>query len=517
MKRARRNTMRSVLTALTILLLPCVALRAQENRGLPHIHYSIDVAQRAQHRLHVSVVLDPGHEQASFQLPSWYALYQIRNFSQFLRSPKAFAPDGSLVPSRSVDKATWAVTTQGKAARFEYDFVCNLPGPYGLEVSADRITINPALLLVYFPEEMNAGADVTFKGVPADWQTASTLAGESEHFSARNYEALVDSPFWLGHFAQQTYTEEHTTIRIQVDAASSDYDMPELVRRNKELVAIESQWMGGLPTDRYTFFYHFAADAGEEGMEHADGTFISASASATRASMSAVDNVTAHEFFHLWNVTRIRPCSMEPVDFAHEQYTPTLWFSEGFTSAASRLFLLRSGYLTSTDFLSRMAANIHGLQAVPANSWQSAQDASLSVWLSGTEAYDSPERSISFYRKGELLAYLLDLRMRQETDGSRSLQDLFRFLQVKYGLPRRCFEDADALQASVEALTGRPESAFFNNFVSGHEALPFADSLNFLGLNINATGIHERPDASASQIRERAAWLGPFSSTDKGR
>ena len=389
--------------------------------------------------LHVSVSLDPGHEQARFRLPSWYALYQIRNFSQFLRNPKAVAADGSELPLQSIDKATWATSNGRKAATFEYDLVCNLPGPYGLEVTSDRITLNPALGLVYLPDAEAEPLDVTFHNVPADWQISSTLAGGNQPFVARNYEELSDSPFWLGHYSQHTYIEGQTTVRILVDAAAGDYDMTELVRRNHRLVTIEDQWLGGLPTDKYTFFYRFAADAGDDGMEHANGTFISAPTTETRASMSALDNVTAHEFFHLWNVMRVRPCSMEPIDFAHEQYSPTLWFSEGFTSAVSRLFLLRAGYLTEADFLARLASNLRDLQSTPANSWQSAQDASLSVWLSGAEPYDSPERSISSYRKGELLGYLLDLRIRKETNGRKSLQDFVSFAPGDIWCPRPMF------------------------------------------------------------------------------
>jgi predicted metalloprotease with PDZ domain len=495
-----------MIVALTILVFPWLPLKAQK-LSPAHVHYRIAVERRAEHTLHVSVSLDPGHEQARFRLPSWYALYQIRNFSQFLRIPKAIAADGSELPLHSVDKATWATSKGRRAATFEYDLVCNLPGPYGLEVNSDRITVNPALALVYFPDAQAEPLDVTFQGVPANWQTSSTLAGVNQPFVAKNYEELSDSPFWLGHYAQQTYTEGHITVRILVDAAPSDYDMAELVRRNHRLVTIEDQWMGGLPTDRYTFFYRFAADAGDDGMEHATGTFISAPATETRASVSALDNVTAHEFFHLWNVMRIRPCSMEPIDFAHEQYSPTLWFSEGFTSAVSRLFLLRAEYLTETDFLARLAGNLRDLQSTPANSWQSAQDASLSVWLSGTEPYDSPERSISYYRKGELLGYLLDLKIRKETNGRKSLQNLFRLLQAKYGVPSRCFQDAKALQATVEALTGKPEADFFTKFVDGHEALPFPEYLAFVGLAVDTSGIHEQSNASAQQIIQRRKWL----------
>jgi predicted metalloprotease with PDZ domain len=483
--------------------------------GRAHVHYRIDVTGRAQHSLHISVSLDPGHEQARFRIPSWYALYQIRNFSQFLRSPRAIATDGSELPLRSVDKATWTASTRKKAAKFEYDIVCNIPGPYGLEVTSARITVNPALALIYFPDARAEPLDVTFQGVPADWQTSSTLTVGNQPFYAKNYEEIADSPFWLGYYAQQTYTEGQTTVRILVDAALGDYDMAELVRRNHRLVSIESHWMGGLPTDRYTFFYRFASDAGEDGMEHANGTFISAPATETKVSMNAVDNVTAHEFFHLWNVMRIRPCSMEPIDFAHEQYSPTLWFSEGFTSAASRLFLLRAGYLTETDFLARLAGELRDLQDSSANSWQSAEDASVSVWLSGTEPYDSSERSISYYRKGELLAYLLDLRMREETNGKESLQDLFRLLQSTYGAQTKCFEDAGDLQAALEALTGKPESEFFTKFVTGHDELPFPEYFASMGLAIDANGIHEQVNASPKQTQQRRRWLQASTASDQ--
>lgn len=501
-----RTTMPRVLVAFALLALTCLPLMAEE-ASPAHVHYRIDAVGRAQHGLHISVSLDPGHEQSSFRLPNWYALYQIRSFSQFLRSPKAFAVDGSEIPLQSFDKATWGTRMGKRAAKFEYDLICNLPGPYGLEVTSTRITINPALALVYFPKASAEPLDVSFDNLSADWQVASTLAGNAQPFYAKDYEHIADSPFWLGHYAQQTYLEGHTTIRILVDANFGDYDMAELVRRNHRLVAIESRWMGGLPMDRYTFFYRFSPDAGEDGMEHANGTFISAPASETKKSISALDNVTAHEFFHIWNVMRIRPCSMEPIDFAHEQYTSTLWFSEGFTSAASRLFLLQAGYLTETDFLARLTGNLSDLQGIPANSWQSAEDASLSVWLSGTEPYDSPERSISYYRKGELLAYLLDLRMRKETKGKKSLQDLFRLLQTKYGAPHECFRESAALQAAVEALTGKPEADFFIRFVAGHDDLPFPEYLAFVGLALDKSGIYDQVNASTRQVQERRRWL----------
>ena len=137
--------------------------------------------------------------------------------------------------------------------------------------------------------------------------------------------------------------------------------------------------MSKFPLTLYTFLYHFSAEGGTEGTEHAQGTFINIPAAETRFPMSAIDNVTTHEFFHLWNVMRIRPCSMESVELVHQQYSPALWFSEGFTSAASRMVLLQAGYLSQRDLRNRIAEALRELQSTPANAWLSAEDASLSV------------------------------------------------------------------------------------------------------------------------------------------
>ena len=147
------------------------------------------------------------------------------------------------------------------------------------------------------------------------------------------------------------------------------------------------------------------------------------------------------------------------------------------------------------------------LEDSPADSWQSADDASLSVWLSGSEAYDSPERSISYYRKGELLGILLDLRLRRETNGQRSIRDLFRLLETTYGATHRCFRESEAIRAAVETLTGRPESNFFEEYVAGHDALPRNESLAFVGLTLSKTGIQPQPNASAQQVEQRRKWL----------
>ncbi len=248
---------------------------------------------------------------------------------------------------------------------------------------------------------------------------------------------MVDSPFWIGKFSDAQFAMRGTVISVVVDAPPNVLDMQKLIRRDETIIQTEADWIGLLPIRSYMLLYQFS-DGGEvEGMEHSRATAIEVPASAIRADISAIDSVTAHEFFHLWNIRRIRPCSMVPVEYTKEPYTSDLWFSEGATSAVARLILLRAGLLTEQQYLDRLGSLITGLENTPARKYQSVEDASRTVWLSRYPAYQAPDRSISHYQKGELLTVMLDLLIRKETEGHKSLQDVFRYLESAYGTEGR--------------------------------------------------------------------------------
>src|SRR5262249_31927234 len=148
------------------------------------------------------------------------------------------------------------------------------------------------------------------------------------------------------------------------------------------------------------------------GMEHAYSTAIDLRADSIRASSAELTGVTSHEFFHLWNVKRIRPQTLEPVDYTKENFTRALWFSEGVTSTAEGIIQLRAGLPDEPGYLNRPSAEIPELESRPAHLTQSAEESSLDAWLEGNQYYRRPERSISYYNKGELLGITLDLAMR---------------------------------------------------------------------------------------------------------
>jgi predicted metalloprotease with PDZ domain len=201
----------------------------------------------------------------------------------------------------------------------------------------------------------------------------------------------------------------------------------------------------------------------------------------------ALPRVTAHEFFHLWNVKRIRPATLEPVDYVHENYTRALWFSEGVTNTVQEILLLRAGILDQKEYLTSLAFAIRTLQLRPAHRTQSAEDSSLDAWLEKYASYRSPERSISYYNKGEILGVLLDLAVRRASNGQKSLREVFEWMNEHYARQGRFFHDSEGVQTAAEAVTGKDFGWFFRAYVAGIEELPYDDLLSTVGLKLVET------------------------------
>jgi predicted metalloprotease with PDZ domain len=184
-------------------------------------------------------------------------------------------------------------------------------------------------------------------------------------------------------------------------------------------------------------------------------------------------------------VKRIRPQSLEPVDYTKEQYTRALWFSEGVTSTVADFIRVRAGYLDEPGFLTELARDIRNLEARPARLTQSAEEASLDAWLEKYPAYESPQRSISYYNKGEILGMLLDLQMREVSAGKTSLRDLFHWMNERYAKQGKFFPDSRGVREAAEAVTGADFQDFFTRYVAGTDALPYDKLFATVGLRLD--------------------------------
>jgi predicted metalloprotease with PDZ domain len=218
-------------------------------------------------------------------------------------------------------------------------------------------------------------------------------------------------------------------------------------------------------------------------MEHAYSTAIDHSARELQ-DLRSLESTSAHEFFHLWNVKRIRPQSLEPIDYSRENYTRALWFSEGVTSTVADLTLLKAGLLRPEDFFQHLSEAISILQSRPAHLTQSAEESSLDAWLEKYPNYRAPERSISYYNKGELLGVLLDLEIRQDSNGRYSLRDLVQAMNRDYAKQGKFFPDSDGIRSEAEKLTGTDLRGFFEQYVSGTQELPYEPLFATVGLTL---------------------------------
>ena len=224
-------------------------------------------------------------------------------------------------------------------------------------------------------------------------------------------------------------------------------------------------------------------------MEHSNCTAISADIPAQLPSYSA------HEFFHTWNVKRIRPQALEPVDYTKEMWTRSLWFAEGVTNTYETYTLVRTGLWSPPQFYANMAAQVSELESRPAHKWQSAEESSLDAWFEKYPLYTRPEESVSYSNKGQRLGDMLEILIRDRTDNRASLDDALRELNVDFAQRGRFYHESEDLRAVMENVIREKSPGadadlgdFFRRYISGTDEIPFANFLGLAGLAIRDTG-----------------------------
>jgi len=428
--------------------------------------------------------LPAGSTRRVVELPVWNALYQVRDFSQYIDRVTASGPSGQALEVRKTDKSSWEVSGAGAGVVVEYDIVADDAGPYGAEINVTHAFLNLAQVLMYSPESRSWNEQVQFTDVPAGWKFATALASVGRAFEAPSYDGLVDSPVEAGNFREEDFDEGGGHYRVVIDADAGDYDMSRVASSVHRIVAAATGWMRDRPFQTYVFLFHFPHAPSGGGMEHAYSTAIDVNAQLMRDDLQSFNGVTAHEFFHLWNVKRIRPQSLEPIDYTKENYTRALWFSEGVTSTVEDVILLRAGLLDERGYLQKIGEQITELQRRPAHTTQSAEESSLDAWLEKYSEYRLPERSISYYNKGDMLGVMLDLAVREASNGKASLRDVFHWMNANYAKKGLFFADSAGVRIAAEAVCHQDLGSFFDQYVAGVKEVPWDEFLGTVGLKV---------------------------------
>jgi predicted metalloprotease with PDZ domain len=446
--------------------------------------YSISLANPTQHLVEVRITLPPGSSQQELQLPVWNALYQIRDFAQHVNWVRAKDRSGNALTIREADKGRWQILNAENGAIVEYQIYADSPGPFGAQLNPHHAFFNLAQLLMYPVSARTEPVIVRFNQIPEGWHIATPLIVSDGAYTAENYDRLVDSPVEIGTFKESDFDEGGARYRVIVDADSADYNVEKIDAMLRKVVSTATTWMADRPFDSYIFIYHFPHGASEGGMEHAYSTAIDVNAGVLSGDLEVLASVTAHEFFHLWNVKRIRPQTLEPVDYTRENYTRALWFSEGCTSTAADIIELRAGLIEEAQFERGLGAAITELERRPAHLTQSAEESSLDAWLEGYPYYRNPNRSISYYNKGELLGLMLDLAVRDASQGQASLREVFQWMNQNYAKKEKFFPDSDGVREATEAVSHADLRWFFTKYVAGTDEIPWDDFLRSVGLRV---------------------------------
>src|SRR5579863_869256 len=459
------------------------------------VTYTVALASPAQHLVEVKITLPPGGSQRDLQLPVWNALYQVRDFAQYVNWVRAKSRSGNDLVIRETDKSHWQIQGADGGAIVQYQIYVDSPGPFGAQLTDHHAFLNLAQILMYPVDTRGSPMQVHFAQLPEGWHIATPLAtSPGGEFTAANYDRLVDSPVEIGTFTESDFDEAGGHFRVIVDADPADYDMEKIVATLHKIVVAATSWMNDRPFDSYMFLYHFPHGAAGGGMEHAYSTAIDLSADVMRQTLYVLTTVTSHEFFHLWNVKRIRPQTLEPVDYTKENYTRALWFSEGVTSTAEDTIQLRAGLINEKQYLLHLGEEITELELRPAHLTQSAEESSLDAWLEGNAYYRRPERSISYYNKGELLGVMLDLAVREASHGHASLREVLHWMNTNYAKQGRFFNDSAGVREAAEAVSHADLGWFFSKYVAGTDEIPWNDFFRSVGLRVESV-TNALPDA----------------------
>jgi predicted metalloprotease with PDZ domain len=406
-----------------------------------------------------------------------------------------------------VDKDTWRIATNGvREWRATYRVYANELSVRTSEVNADHAFWNNATLLMYPAGFLNAPSTLHILA-PQPWQVATGLPpvpGQKNTFRAENFDILYDSPVEVSNFKTISFSVKGVPHRIVIDG-EGNYD-PERMRVDvKKIVEAEVELMGGeIPYHDYTFILHLRSNTGG-GLEHLNSTALgyprfgfgpepkerdegvnSAGPNAPAAhTYRGFLSLVAHEFFHLWNVKRIRPDALGPFDYTKENYTKSLWVAEGITDYYARIALRRAALISEKDFLRETARAIQNLQNTPGRLEMSVEESSFDSWI---KYYRQDENSVNsqvdYYNKGAILGLLLDLEIRRQSSRAKSLDDVMRYLYAEYYKKSRNYTPAD-FQRACELMAGSSLQQFFEKHVRGREELDYDSAFAGAGLRLD--------------------------------
>jgi predicted metalloprotease with PDZ domain len=468
------------------------------------LEYSLSFPRPETHRMDITLRI-PAGGNLELWMPVWTpGSYLVREYSRHVQDLSAETEAGAPLAVTKTSKNRWTIKApNAKGITVKYTV-------YGHELSVRTnwiedgfALLNGAPTFIAVRGYENAPHHVSLS-LPQSWKSAwSALARKANDltFTAETHDELVDSPILAGSPDVHSIPVDGLPVSLVTAGDTSLWNLSETAGHVRKIVETYRNMMGKLPFDRYLFLNCIVEGRG--GLEHSHSSVLMTSRYAFRKRALYVDwlGLVSHEFFHVWNVKRLRPSALGPFDYENEVYTRSLWFAEGVTSYYTPLIPKRAGLTKADELLDALSEHIEKLQTTPGRHHQSLEESSFDAWI---KLYRPDENSvnttISYYVKGAVVAWLLDAEIRAASKGLRSLDDLMRLLFSRYS-KETGYTDVDIQKASEE-IAGRSLEAFFARNVRGREELDYDTALRTFGLRFK-TAKAETPGWMGIETSER--------------
>ncbi len=481
----------------------------------PAIQYKVSMPHPESHLFEVSLSvrleqltssLLQTSKKLDLKMPVWTpGSYLIREYAKNLQDFCVYSENERPLPWQKLSKNHWQIEILGVSEVIvQYRIFANELTVRTNHLDSTHGYFNGAALFFYIPEcEKNP---IRIKVIPpkSDWQITTSLPKipDTENtFAAEDFDTLVDSPFEIG--SHQLYPFEVQGKKHQLAIWGKGNTEPEkIIPDIQKIIEVEAEFFGGLPYEEYLFILH-SSSKGFGGLEHKFSCTLNYPRFGFRhkEKRDRFMQLVAHEFFHLWNVKRIRPKALEVFDYEHENYTPSLWFSEGTTSYYDLLIPLRAGIYDIKTFLKGLGKEITLLLTIIGRKVQPVSESSWDAWIKlYRRDANSNNCQISYYLKGAMISLLLDLLIREKHQNKYSLDDVMRQMWDKFGKSEIGFTP-EQLKSVIEEVAELDLGDFFDRYIDGLDELPFDEYLRPFGLRLKRED-NEWPDLGMNVVSE---------------
>ena len=535
----RRSALLTLILAGLIGPSPAQAADTPAKPAPEPIRYTVRFPAPESHYIEVvAAIPTAGAPDIELMMPVWSpGSYLVREYARNVEGVAAQASTGG--PALGLSKTRknrWKVGTGGApVVNVSYRVYCRAMSVQTNWVDAAFALLNCAATYMTLVDRAPRVHEVTLVPPPGWLRSITGLPaapGNVPHqYVAADFDTLVDCPIYVGNPAVYEFVVDGKPHLLVNEGEGGIWDGPRSARDAEAIVRAARGLWGQLPYDRYVFFNLLVEGGG--GLEHKNSTVLMASRWATRTRPSYLNwlSLVSHEFFHTWNVKRLRPVELGPFDYENEILTKSLWLAEGVTSYYDLLLVRRAGLCTVAEYLAGNPAganaespdpknDIEDLQETPGRLVQPLETSSFDSWI---KYYRRDENSvntaISYYTKGAVAGFLIDAKVRQATDGAKSLDDAMRLAYSRYS-GEKGYTPAE-YRATVGEVAGTDLAAFFVRLLETTDEIDYAEALAWYGLRfkpVDAGDKEKDKDKDAGKEKKPPkAWLGLTTAATTGR